>query len=240
MASTASLRALGLAAALSAACGAPDGAARPRDLPQPAAKTAAGGATSRAPIDTVLLLRADASRALGDSAAPVLMLIVSDFQCPYCRAWHEETYPTLLRDYIQTGRVRAIYFHLPLPSHPQAYPAAEAAMCAGIQGRFWPMQDALFHAQGAWANQPRASAVFDSLARTIGVEMAAFQRCVTTHATRPLIESDHANAIRMGIESTPTFVFVNQGGDRQATGIAGAQPLARFRQVIDSVLTAGR
>jgi predicted DsbA family dithiol-disulfide isomerase len=63
---------------------------------------------------------------------------------------------------------------------------------------------------------------------------------VTTHATRPLIESDHANAIRMGIESTPTFVFVNQGGDRQATGIAGAQALARFRQVIDSVLTAGR
>ena len=248
--------AIALAAALAAigpaGCGAPDGAARPRDIPRPAAtatadtsgasRPAATDTGRRAPatLDTALLMSADAARAQGDTAAPVVLLIVSDFQCPYCRAWHAETYPQLRRDYIATGKVRAIYFNLPLPSHSHAWPAAEAAMCAAAQGRFWPMQDALFDAQGAWAGQARAGAVFDSLAASVGVRMDAFRDCERAHAARPLVESDNANAQRMGIASTPTFIVVNARGDRKATAIQGAQPLAQFRQVIDSVLAAGR
>src|SRR5687767_5403414 len=79
---------------------------------------------------------ADRSRIQGSPTAPVWMIVVSDFQCPFCRTWHDSTYETLRREYVETGKIRMAYVHLPLSMHRHATITAEASMCAGVQGKF--------------------------------------------------------------------------------------------------------
>ena len=76
--------------------------------------------------------RADRGRIRGDSTAPLWVVIVSDFQCPYCRQWHDEVYPSIVREYVDTRKVRLAYVNLPLSSHQHALESAEAAMCASV------------------------------------------------------------------------------------------------------------
>src|SRR5665213_2320624 len=91
--------------------------------------------------------RADAGRILGSPNAKVWVVMASDFQCPYCKAWHDASFQKLVKDYVNTGRVRLAFLNMPLSIHPNALPAAEAAMCASVQNKFWPMQEALFATQ---------------------------------------------------------------------------------------------
>src|SRR2546425_890321 len=93
-----------------------------------------------------------AARAKGRSDAPVTVYEMSDFQCPYCRSFALTTMPLLEKEYVQTGKVRFVYINLPLTTrHPNAAAAAELAMCAARQGKFWPLHDLLFQHQDAWA-----------------------------------------------------------------------------------------
>src|SRR5437867_13352736 len=86
-----------------------------------------------------------AARAKGRPDAPVTVYEMSDFQCPYCRAFALATMPLLEREYVQAGKVRFVYINLPLSSlHKNAATAAEVALCAARQQRFWPMHDLLF------------------------------------------------------------------------------------------------
>src|SRR5213595_3987416 len=103
----------------------------------------ASGATQSDPL---------AARAKGRSDAPVTVYEMSDFQCPYCREFALGTLPLLEREYIEPGKVRFVYINLPLSSvHRNAASAAEVAMCAARQQRFWPMHDLLFRHQDQWA-----------------------------------------------------------------------------------------
>jgi protein-disulfide isomerase len=206
-----------------AACGSADGAGGRGAVARGAGRPASDSART---ADDPLVRRADRARVRGDSAAKVWMVEVSDFQCPYCKGWHDETYPVVLRDYVATGRVKMAYVNFPLPMHQQAWPAAEAAMCAGAQGKFWEMHDALFAAQAAWSARP---AVFDSLAGAVGVDVAAWRQCVGSKAMRRLIQSDYDRSQRAGVNSTPTFII----GDQT---IEGAQPADVFRRALDSAL----
>src|SRR2546425_944497 len=93
-----------------------------------------------------------AARSKGRPGAPVTVYEMSDFQCPYCRSFALTTLPILEREYVQTGKVRLVYINLPLPYlHANALAAALVATCAARQGKFWPMHDALFQHQEAWA-----------------------------------------------------------------------------------------
>src|SRR6058998_2501259 len=104
---------------------------------------------SRAPTDSNIT-RDDLARIQGSSTAPLWVIEVSDFQCPYCKQWHDQTYPTLRDQYVKTGKIRLAYVNFPLAIHVHAFPAAEAAMCAGAQAKFWQMHDALFSSQNSW------------------------------------------------------------------------------------------
>jgi protein-disulfide isomerase len=157
------------------------------------------------------------------------MVEVSDFQCPFCARFHSESYPQIRRDYIATGKVKLAYVNFPLPSHEHAFPAAEAALCAGAQGRFWQMHDALFQTQEVWSARPSALAYFDTLAARVGLKGPPFQQCMRDHVMRDLVQQDFDRGRASGVGSTPTF-FV---GD---TAILGAQPLAVFRRVLDSAI----
>jgi protein-disulfide isomerase len=195
-----------------------------------AAATAASGADGAA-LDP-RAVRADTARIQGSASAPVWVIEVSDYQCPYCKRWHDETYPALVREYVQTGKARFAYVNMPLEMHRNAGPAAEAALCAGAQGAFWPYHDRLFAAQEALtaAGEPRA--LFDSLATAQGLDAAAFGRCLDERVMRPVVQGDYERMRQAGVNATPTF-FVGQ------TRLSGAQPIEAFREAIDAALAGG-
>lgn len=208
-----------------AACSAPQpDAARP--------ETAAAGV--RPAADSARLATADASRIIGADSARVWMLIVSDFQCPYCRMWHQQSFAALEREYVATGKVRMAYINLPIPSHQNAKPAAEAAMCAGMQGRFWPVADGIFATQERWSTLPIASAMFDSIAGAQAIDMPQWRECVEQHHLRELVEADAARANQIGIGSTPSFIIMRD--EELVRGIAGAFPVDTFRVALDAAL----
>lgn len=195
-----------------------------------ASSSAASAGTSP---DSALARRADQGRILGRATAPVWLVEVSDFQCPYCKQWHDQSYGEIKRAYVDSGKVRLAYVNFPLSIHRNAMPAAETAMCAAAQDKFWPMHDALFATQALWEKLAAPQPMFDSLASAAGVDMPAFHGCVSAHLMKPTIDADIDRATRAGVESTPTFLI---GG----TMVTGAQPLAIFRQVIDSALAHAR
>src|SRR2546423_7456836 len=177
---------------------------------------------SRAPTDSNIT-RADLARIQGSATAPVWVIEVSDFQCPYCKQWHDQTYPMLRDQYVKTGKVRLAYVNFPLTMHIHAMPAAEAAMCAAAQDRFWPMHDALFATQTRWESLDTPGVVFDSLAQASGVDIQRWRGCVTTGKMRPLIEADHDRAQRVGASVTPSFIIGNKL-------LTGSQPLCEVRK----------
>ncbi len=187
---------------------------------------------SRAATDSNIT-RADLARIQGSSAAPLWVIEVSDFQCPYCKQWHDQTYTAFLNQYVKTGKVRLAYVNFPLGIHVHAFPAAEAAMCAGAQDKFWPMHDALFATQTRWENLPTPATFFDSLAQSTGVDMKRWRDCVTSGKMRPLIEADHDRAQRAGVSATPSFMI----GDKL---LAGAMPLDELQKAIDSAMVKNR
>ncbi len=160
--------------------------------------------------------------ALGPENAPITIVEFSDFQCPYCRRWHEQVYEPLLAAY--PGKIRVVYRHLPLTSiHPDAFAAAEAAMCAGEQDAFWPYHEKLF------SSEALGSEIYTQYAQELSLDMTSFEACMTEHKYQEAVQIDSDFAINMGVSSTPTF-FIN------GLAVVGAQPLNVFKQVIDKEL----
>lgn len=192
---------------------------------------AQGPATSADSARSALLTRADLGRIQGSQTAPVWLVVISDFQCPFCKRWHDETAPRIVQNYVRTGKVRMAYLNLPISSHRNAWPAHEAAMCAAEQDKFWPVADALFDTQGAWKSRNDPVAYFDSLTRTLPLDHARLRACIADGRQRPLIQADYDRASRAGIGSTPTFFVGSQV-------LIGAQPYEAFARAIDAALAA--
>jgi protein-disulfide isomerase len=183
--------------------------ARVADTAQSAAAAGAdrskGSGSAADSVAHLLLQRADRNRIQGDATAPVWVIVASDFQCPYCRTWHEETYPSLVRDYVRTGKIRLAYLNYPLNSHRNAWPAAEAAMCASVQGMFWEMHDAIFVNQARWSAMPNATQLFDSLAvNKFALNPDEWRSCMSSHATAALVQADFERLRSAGGETTPS------------------------------------
>jgi protein-disulfide isomerase len=179
------------------------------------------------------VVQADLARIQGSATAPVWVIEVSDFQCPYCKQWHEQTYHQLRDEFVRTGKVRLAYVNFPLAQHVHARPAAEAAMCAGAQGKFWEMHDALFENQAKWQSLPSSTSYFESLARDIGVDVARWRQCIQSGKMKGWINADHDRAQKAGVASTPTFII----GNRM---FLGAQPIENLRAAIDSALATSK
>ena len=157
-----------------------------------------------------VLIRASESRMKGAADAPVTIVEISDFQCPFCREFTLTTGPALDSAYVSTGKVRVIYINYPLPMHPRSWVAAEAALCAGAQGDFWGMHDRLFDGQPEWSTSGRPADFFDRYATELGLDIAAFRSCTNEDKVAALIIDDLLQAARSGITGTPTFVFNGQ------------------------------
>jgi protein-disulfide isomerase len=168
-------------------------------------------------------------RSKGSPKAPVTVYEMSDFQCPYCKKFAEETFPELDRRYIQAGKVRWVFVNLPLTSiHPHAAPAAELGLCAAKQGRFWRMHDLLFQHQASWAPLKEAGPFFVSLGDSAGLSKKTLLACLQSPETRKAVQSEAEGSQRSGATSTPSFYI--EGGL-----LAGAAPVEAFSQVLDSI-----
>lgn len=156
---------------------------------------------------------------LGDPDAPVTIVEFSDFQCPHCARFHEETFPalrTLYGDQIQWVFVNRFFSS----AHPMARPAAVAAECAHRQGRFWPYAELVF------AEQDRLSRDrLDGHAQSVGLDLAAFRACVEGDEPAAEVDADQAEAERLGVDATPTF-YVN------GQAVVGAQPIGQWNEIL--------
>lgn len=211
-------------------CSGTDGSAASARAANAAALRPDGPPTALDSSSTVLA-KADAGRIIGSASATVWMIVISDFQCPFCKQWHDESWDAIRKEYVETGKIRVAYMNLPLGMHANAVPAAHAAMCASVQGKFWPVQDAMFRTQKEWSNLADAHPFFERLARDAGADVAALRACVKSGVMGPLIQSDEARATSAGAQSTPTFFVGSQP-------LVGAQPLAAFRGAINAALAA--
>lgn len=184
----------------------------------------------RANVDVAILLQPpsveviyDPARVKGKPDAPVTIVEFADFQCPFCQRT-EATLKTLLAKY--DGRVKLAYLDFPLTEiHSQAEKAAEAARCAGVQGKFWDYHDTLF------ADQSKLDeANLIARAQNLHLDDAAFRTCLSSGKFRHDIEVDRGEGSKAGVSGTPAY-FIN------GVLLSGAQPQAEFEKVIDTELT---
>jgi protein-disulfide isomerase len=188
----------------------------------PAAPAAAQAQATEPPQFQRYDIPTEGSPTLGPANAPITIVEFSDYQCPFCRRWHEEVYEPLLAAY--PGKIRMVYRHLPLTSiHPDAQPAAEAAMCAGDQDAYWTFHDKLF------SSDSLSTQTFLQYAQDLSLNVEQFQACITERKYQKAVEADIDFAVNLGVRSTPTF-FIN------GLAVVGAQPLEVFQQVIDKEL----
>jgi protein-disulfide isomerase len=173
--------------------------------------------------------------ALGRPDAPLTVVEFTDYQCPYCRRFQAESWPRFKRDWIDSGRVRFIVRDLPLEIHSAARPAAEAAHCAGEQGRFWRMHDLLL---GAHADLgPKG---IDGYARAAGLDMSRFQACAAAHKYSADIARNIAEADRLGLTGTPSFIIGRTvNGVLTGQRVLGALPYADFNAGLKELLAGG-
>ncbi len=190
------------------------------------ADTAPAHAPASEAQDPELLLP---QRTKGSPDAPITIYEISDFQCPYCRQFWEETLPILEREYILTGKARLVFVNFPiLQSHPNAAAAHEFAMCAAHQNRFWPVHDLLYKHQSAWARMDDPAPFFSLLADSADLSRERLSECFTAGRARTLIRAEYEAAWRGGVTSTPTFVI-------QGALLVGAAPIEQWRPILDSI-----
>jgi protein-disulfide isomerase len=162
--------------------------------------------------------------AMGEQKAPVTIVEFSDYQCPFCsRA--EETVKKVLDQY--KGKVRLVFRDYPLPFHPQAQKASEAAHCAGDQGKYWQMHEKLFANQSA-LGVPQLK----DHAKGLGLDAAKFDKCLDSGEKAKIVETSKKAGDEAGVNGTPAF-FIN------GRPLSGAREFEKFKEIIDYELANG-
>ncbi len=163
------------------------------------------------PITPVARPQADKT-VLGDPAAPVLVEVWSDFQCPACRIFAEDIEPLVIENYVASGKARLVYRHYPFLDDAsiikESDQAANASMCAADQNRFWDYHDLLFanwNGENAGAFSDRRLVAF---AESIGLDMDQFNSCFKDNSFKAQINQDLQDGTNAGVNGTPS-VFVN-------------------------------
>lgn len=163
---------------------------------------------------------------LGEADAPVTVIIFGDYECPFCERLYQDTEKPLREEYVKTGKVKMVYRDYPLSFHPSAQPAAEAAECAGEQGKYWQYHDALFERQATLATLD-----YVGLAGELSLDKSSFKNCVDIRKFAPEVAKDMADGTAAGVDGTPAS-FIN------GKLISGAVPYATFKAEIEAALAA--
>ena len=194
-----------------------------KDAKSEVAAAPAGGGEEKGPEQdkTIYKVAAGSSASKGPKNAALDVVIFSDFQCPFCSRV-EPTLKQMEKEY--AGKVRFTWKNYPLPFHPNAGPAAEAAMAAGAQGKFWEMHDKLF------ANQQNLDrATYEKYAQELGLNMTKFKADLDANKYKDTIDAEQKEGTAVGVTGTPA-VFIN------GRKISGAYPFDTFKKIADEEL----
>jgi protein-disulfide isomerase len=166
------------------------------------------------------------SPSIGDKNAPVTIIEFSDFECPFCERFYTQSYKQIKANYVDTGKVRIVFKHFPLPFHANAQKAAEASECAREQGKFWEMHDKLFENQNAISISS-----LKGYAADLGLDTSKFNSCLDSGKYASRVQKDASDGSAAGVSGTPSF-FIN------GKSVVGAQPYSVFQQAIEAELNA--
>ena len=170
---------------------------------------------------------------LGVNTAPVLVVEISNFKCTQCRKFHENVFPTLRKDYIDTGKIQWVVVNASDDESEQYGKIFSIARCAQRQGKYWELLDGLFSVAH------RAPSVLEALvAKSPLLDRSELEICLQDRGVRSAVAKDFELAARLKIRGTPTFVISKGSADgkRTESTIAGAQPLAYFQRAFDDLL----
>ena len=201
--------------------------------PQTAERPDVATQTKPSPIELVDDLRIGGAPALGSPTAPLTIVEFSDFECPYCRRFHQQVLGPLETDYISTGLVRFVHKDLPLPFHAQADLSARVARCSQDQGDYWQTYKRLFDRQACLACDGPIK-----IASSNPEQQDALRQCAESAQTRLLVNTDRSEAGLNGIRATPTFVIGPTIGPDRHRGrvIEGAMTWSAFKALVDKEL----
>lgn len=173
----------------------------------------------------------------GNPNAAITIIEFSDFQCPFCAKFHQDTLPQLEQNYISTGKVNFVYRDFPIQSiHPNAIPAALASECADDQGNFWEMHDMIFENQGIWQGVEisQSGNIFKQYASELGLNTKEFDSCFNSGKYLEEIRNDLDDGRAYGVTGTPGFFVGNE--KIGFTKLIGAQPFSSFQRIIEQQL----
>jgi protein-disulfide isomerase len=167
------------------------------------------------------------SQVRGAVDSKAVLIIFSDFECPYCRQFTRDVLPSLERNFVDTSQVAVAFWQFPLRIHPHAMPAAVASLCAGQQGRFWQMHDKLFAVQ-SWSDTTIAD-----VAPALGLDLRAFSECLRSDSVRRTVDGAIAQAQGWGIRGTPSFFIGRRTSATRVDVLASASGVMTPDKFID-------
>lgn len=190
-------------------------------------------------IDSLELISVsiDDDAILGNPDAPITIVEFSDYQCPFCQKFFDESLRLIVENYVDTGKVKIIYRDFPLPSHSEASLAAQAAECvrnlAPVPGdkEYYQMHDFLFARTEDWSGNPDALSVFVEMGVGVlgEVQRSSLQACLENGDKLDEVNKDYTAGKGYGVSGTPTF-FIN------GKKLVGAVPYENFELLIESQL----
>ena len=185
--------------------------------------------------DSPVFVSIDDDPMKGNPDASITIIEFSDFQCPFCNRFYQETLPLIEKNYIDTGKVNFVYRDMPLAIHPNAVPAHIAAECAHVQGAFWEYHDILFDRMSEWnkLNPTDLDLQLKAYAQELNLD-SSFDTCIKSTSIAQEVQKDYSQAAGYGATGTPTFFVGND--DEGYVKLSGAQPFSAFQSIIDSKL----
>jgi protein-disulfide isomerase len=171
---------------------------------------------------------------LGRAGAPVTLKVFEDPQCPYCRQWNIETLPTVLSDYVRTGRIKLVYRGVEIIG-PNSQQGLRAAYAAGRQNKLWNLVDALYVRQGAENSGWITDEVIRSAAKEAGADASAILAASSSPAVIAQLRQAAHEAVAAGVRGTPTFLVERPPNSPQQLSLTGLDP-ATFTAALDSAL----
>jgi len=165
----------------------------------------------------------------GEPDAPIKIVEFSDFGCGYCRRFHTEIFPTLRKDWIDSGKVQWKYVTYVSGMFPNGLQAAFAAECVGEQGRFEAMRKMLYERQPDWKNDGDPYGIFEDYAEELGLDLPTYQSCLSEDRRRSRVRSGVLTGARLGVRGTPSFLV-------DGFPLVGAQPLEIWNDILSARL----
>jgi protein-disulfide isomerase len=169
---------------------------------------------------------------LGDPSAPITIVEFGDYQCERCYEWFHETKPSIVQDYIDTGKANLVFVDLAFLGR-DSIPASMATYCAEDQEMYWEYHNILYnfqeHIDNGWANSERLKA----FAFSLGLDKDLFESCLDSEKYSKRVQYNIQQAKDNGVRGTPGFFIVGPDGQQK---IGGAQPFSVFKNVLDSMI----